>query len=143
MLISQKYLSSSLCMESKVRMIQKLLFLGLFAIVLVGCATSTRYVDYTDQRFPPKDKYYTENVYSQAQPLSASNPYYVIGTVSIEGFTSNGVNPESLTNQARSIARKRGADAIINAETQVFHYYGDALLRFKGELIVYAPAGSK
>ena len=75
------------------------------------------------------------------KPLAASNPYYVIGKVSIEGFASNGVSPESLTNQAKEIARKRGADAIINARTVVFRYYGgDALLRFKGELIVYAPA---
>jgi len=120
------------------------LFLGLVALVLVGCATSTRYVNYTDQRFPPKDPYYTVNVYSKAQPISVNNPYYVIGKVSIEGFASNGVSPETLTRQAKVIAQKRGADAIINAETEYFRYYGgDALLRFKGELIVYAPAASK
>ena len=75
------------------------------------------------------------------KPLVPVIPYYVIGKVSIEGFASNGVSPETLTNQAKEIARKRGADAIINARTEVFHYYdGDALLRFKGELIVYASA---
>ena len=120
------------------------LLLGLFVLVLAGCATSTRYVDYTDQRFPPKDALYAVNVYPESQALPASNPYYVIGKVSIEGFASNGVSPETLTNQAKEIARKRGADAIINARTVMFHYYGgDALLRFKGELIVYAPAASK
>lgn len=119
---------------------KRFLFLGLSVLILAGCATSTRYVNYTDQRFPAKDEFYTVNVYSQSQPLSASNPYFVIGKVSIEGFASNGVSPESLTNQAKLIARKRGADAIINAETQVFRYYGGgSLLRFKGELIVYAP----
>jgi hypothetical protein len=122
---------------------KQILLLGLCLLVLAGCATSTRYINYTDQRFPPKDQYYVVNVYSQAQPIPASNPYYVIGKVSVEGFASNGVNPEGLTNQAKAIARKRGADAIINATTEVFHYYGDALLRFKGELIVYAPAASK
>lgn len=119
---------------------KKVLLLGLFILVLAGCATSTRYVNYTVQRFPPKDELYTVNVYPASQALGAGNPYYVIGSVSIEGFASNGVSPESLTNQAKEIARKRGADAIINAGTAAFHYYdGDALLRFKGELIVYFP----
>ena len=122
----------------------KILCLGLFVLVLAGCATSTRYVSYTAQRFPPKDKSYAVNVYPESQALSAGNPYYVIGKVSIEGFVSDGVSPASLTNQAKEIARKRGADAIINARTVAFHYYdGDALLRFKGELIVYASAATK
>jgi len=117
------------------------LLLGFVVLVIAGCATSTRYVSYTPQRFSPKDALYAVNVYSQAQPLTASNPYYVIGKVSVEGFASNGVSPETLTNQAKKIARKRGADAIINAGTEAYRYYGgDALLRFKGELIVFAPA---
>ena len=44
------------------------------------------------------------------------------------------------------IARQKGADAIINAKTeaiQYYGYYGDELLKFKGELIVYAPAVTK
>jgi hypothetical protein len=128
-------------MESKgYFMLRKMLLLGLIVLGLAGCATSTRYVNYTDQRFPPKDAFYAVNVYPESQALGSANPYYVIGKVSIEGFASNGVSPESLTNQAKEIARKRGADAIINARTEVFRYYdGDALLRFKGELIVYTP----
>jgi hypothetical protein len=129
-------------MENKVDFMQKrILFLGLFVLILAGCATSTRYVNYTTEQFPPKDPLYNVNVYPQSQALPASNPYYVIGQVSIEGFASNGVSPEVLTSQAREIARRRGADAIINARTMAFRYYdGDALLRFKGELIVYTPA---
>lgn len=118
---------------------KKILLLGLLALVLAGCAVSTRYVNYTDQRFPAKDEFSTINIYSAAQPQGAANPYYVIGNVSIEGFASNGVTPESLTHEAKTIARKKGADAIINARTEVLRYYGDQLLRFKGELIVYAP----
>lgn len=122
----------------------KMLLLGLFVLVLAGCATSSRYDNYTDQRYPPKDEYFAVNVYPETQPIGASNPYFVIGKVSIEGFASNGVTPGTLTNQAKEIARKRGADAIINARTEVFHYYyGDQLLRFKGELIVYASAVNK
>ncbi len=121
-------------------MLKKVLLLGLIILGLAGCATSTSYVNYTTQRFPPKDEFYTVNVYSQSQALGAGRPYYVIGKVSIEGFAGNGVNPGSLTNQAKEIARKRGADAIINARTEEFrYYYGDVLLRFKGELIVYVP----
>jgi hypothetical protein len=128
-------------MENKGRsMLKKMLLLGLVVLGLAGCATSTRYVNYTDQWFPPKDKFYTINVYPDAQALAVSNPYYVIGKVSIEGYASNGVSPETLTNQAKEIARKRGADAIINVKTVAFrYYYGDALLRFTGELVVYAP----
>jgi len=124
-------------------MLRKVLLLGLIVLGLAGCATSTRYDSYTYQRFPPKDEFYAVNVYPESQALGAGNPYYVIGKVSIEGFASNGVNPGSLANQAKVIARKRGADAVINAKTEVFHYYGDALLRFKGELIVYASAATK
>jgi len=122
-----------------VSMKKSMLLIGLLALGLMGCATSTRYVNYTDQHFPPKDEFFTVNVYSQAQPLGSANPYYVIGKVSVEGFASSGVSPESLSSQAKKIARKRGADAIINAQTEIFHYYGgEALLRFKGELIVYS-----
>jgi len=123
---------------------KNVLLLGLLMLVVAGCATSSRYVSYTTERFPAKDEIYTVNVYPSSQALDARNPYYVIGNVSIEGFVSNGVSPETLTNQAKEIARKRGADAIINARTEAFHYYGgDALLRFKGELIVYSPAVTK
>jgi len=122
----------------------KLLVLGLSVLILAGCATSTRYVSYTPQRFPPKDVLYPINVYPMSQALPTTNPYYVIGKVSIEGFASSGVNPVSLTNQAKELAQKRGADAIINAGTEVYQYYnGDELLRFKGELIVFAPTASK
>jgi hypothetical protein len=121
----------------------KILILGLCVLVMAGCATSTRYVNYTDQRFPPKDPYYTVNIFPETQVLSASNPYYVIGKVSIEGYASDGVSPETLANQARSIARKRGADAIINSRTEIIRYWRDAVLRFKGELIVYAPVATK
>lgn len=121
----------------------RMLLLGLIALGLAGCATSTRYDNYTDQRFPPKDAYYNVNVYPDSQAVPAANPYYVIGKVSIEGFAGNGVSPELLANQARKIARKRGADAIINSRTEIIRYWRDELLRFRGELIVYAPAGTK
>ena len=129
-------------MASKEEFMQlRTLFLGLSILLFAGCATSSYYVNYTNQRFPAKDKFYEVAVYPQSQTLSAANPYYVIGKLAIEGFASNGVSPETLTRQAKVIARKRGADAVINASTEIFHYYGgDALLRFKAELIVYAPA---
>ncbi|MBF0571963.1 MAG: hypothetical protein HQL12_08865 [Candidatus Omnitrophica bacterium] len=121
----------------------KILLLGIVALILAGCATSTRYVDYTNQRFPPKDQYFSMNVYPETQTLPVANPYYVIGKVSIEGYASDGVTPETLTNQARSIARKRGADAIINSRTEIIRYWRDSILRFRGELIVYAPVVTK
>jgi len=121
----------------------KMPLLVLTLIALAGCATSTRLVNYTVERFPPKDVSYTEDVYSQAQPLKTDKSYYVIGSVSIEGFASNGVSPTTLTRQAQDQARRKGADAIINAATQVIRYWGgDALLRFKGDLIVYAPSAA-
>lgn len=103
----------------------RMLLLGLIALGLAGCATSTRYDNYTDQRFPPKDAYYNVNVYPDSQAVPAANPYYVIGKVSIEGFAGNGVSPELLANQARKIARKRGADAIINSRTEIIRYWRD------------------
>ena len=69
-----------------------------------------------------------------------------------------------LTEQAKQIARNKGADAIINANTQIvpyggayvvpgrfgyYHYhpasyipYGDTFLKFTGELIVFTPASA-
>ena len=41
----------------------KILLLGFVGLILVGCATSTRYVNYTDQRFPFKDQYFSVNIY--------------------------------------------------------------------------------
>ena len=116
----------------------KVLFLGLSALILAGCATSTSYIHYTTKQFPPKDINYTENIYPATQALPAGNPYYVIGRVSVEGYASDGVSPESLANKARIMAQKRGADAIINASTVIYRIYSDELLRFKGELIVYS-----
>ena len=112
---------------------------GMAVLLLAGCATSTSYINYTNQQFPAKDRSYAVNVYSKSHPLGLAKPYYVIGEISVEGFASNGVNPGGLTGQAQDIARKRGADAIIDAETKIFHYYGDNLLRFTGELIVFSP----
>jgi len=115
--------------------------LGLFVLVLTGCATSTRYISYTHQQYPPKDKVYAVNIYPASQALAVSNPYYVIGKVSVEGFASSGISPETLTNQVKEIARRKGADAIINSATEIFPCYGgDELLRFKGELIVYSSS---
>ncbi len=117
---------------------KRILAISMSAVLLAGCATSTRYVGYSYDQFTPKDKAYVVSVYPSSQTSNVSKPYFVIGKVSIEGFAGNGVNPENLMAQARVLARKKGADAIINAETQVYHYYyGDALLRFTGELIVY------
>ncbi len=129
--------------QPEVAMKMKILLLGFVALILAGCATSTRYVDYTDQRFPPKDQYFAVNVYPETQAIPAANPYYVIGKVSIEGYASDGVTPETLANQARRMARKRGADAIINSRTEIIRYWHDALLRFRGELIVYGPPATK
>jgi len=121
----------------------RMLLLGLIVLGVAGCATSSRYDNYTDQRFPPKDPYYNVNVYPETQAIPATNPYYVIGKVSIEGFASSGVSPQLLASQAQKIARKRGADAIINSRTEIIRYWRDELLRFRGELIVYAPAPAK
>ncbi|MDE1920862.1 MAG: hypothetical protein KGI24_05370 [Candidatus Omnitrophica bacterium] len=117
----------------------KLLILGLAFLVLAGCATSSSYVSYTYQQFAPKDKYYTVDVYPASQTMGTVRPYYVIGKVSVEGFASDGATPAMLTSQAQKIARHKGADAIINAKTMSYryYYYGDALLRFTGQLIVY------
>jgi hypothetical protein len=119
---------------------KKILSMGLMVLFLAGCATSTSYVNYTYHTFPPKDPGFAVNVYPVNQSPGAGKPYYVIGKISIEGFAGNGVSPEKLTNQAILIARKRGADAIINSKTAMFRYYdGDALLRFTGDLIIYSP----
>jgi hypothetical protein len=122
-------------------MFKRTFVVGLILLGLAGCATSTRYVSYTYENFPAKSDVTNIDVYPPSQALGTSHPYYVIGKVSVEGFASNGVTPGSLTHQAQQIARRKGADAIINAQTQAMRYIysGDSLLRFTGELIVYTP----
>ena len=138
---------------------KRILMLLWVALSLAGCATSVRYVNYTGQTFTPKDKYYFITVYV-AQPPSTAPVFTVIGRVEVSGLASNGISPESLMDQAKIIARKKGADAIINARTDVaefggvyafserryYHYrateyapYSDERLTFRGDLIVFVP----
>jgi hypothetical protein len=140
---------------------KKLFLLFLALLTLAGCTTIVKYVDYTDRKFPPKQKYYFISVYG-AQPPAAVAPFQVIGRVEISGLISDGVNADALTDQAKRIARARGADAIINAKIEKMSYnevevipghYGrryyhpaeyysrsNMLLTFRGELIVFVPA---
>ncbi len=143
-------------MENKT--MKKTILFVLAALILAGCATSVRYVRYTDEKLPPKPKYYFITVYD-AQPPTTNAAYRIIGKVEISGYTNAGVTPEMLLDQAKAIAVKKGADAIINARTQAFdysgvdvspgyfhhhfyrppayYYYTNTLLTFSGELIVF------
>ena len=138
-------------------------FLLLLVVVLsaAGCAVNTRYVSYTDQQFPQKGKYYFISIYPESQALSFTQPYRVIGRVEVSGHASEGVNSDTLADEARSIARSKGADAIINARTEAASYggvdmipgrcgyrhcrppeyipYNDTILRFRGELATFLP----
>src|ERR1041385_5722441 len=102
----------------------RIFLLFLIVLSLAGCAMHTKYVPYTDQRFIPKPKYYFVTVYSNAQRPPATEPYTVIGRVEVSGYISDGVNADTLTDQAKAIARKRGADAIINAKSEAVQYNG-------------------
>lgn len=105
----------------------KIQIFSLFVVglILAGCATTVQYFPYTAEKFPPKPRDYFIPIYPLAQqrPVT-SQPYVVIGKIDISGKVSNGVTPETLSNQAKMIARKRGADAIINAKTEHLHYNG-------------------
>ena len=131
----------------------------LAAVFLAGCATSVRYISYTHEKVPPKSKYYYVNVYSVSQKMSASQEYRIIGKLDVKGYANDGVTPDMLLEQAKDTARRKGADAIINAETKTlqytstyvtpghygyYHYhpaiympYQNTLLEFTGELVVY------
>ena len=87
----------------------------------------------------------------------------MIGRVETEGLVGEGVNSDTLADEARAIARAKGADAIINVRTEGATVGGtdvipghcgyrhcrpteyvshvDTLLRFRGELIAFSPAG--
>ena len=115
------------------------ILLGFFLLVLAGCATSTRYVSYTPERYMAKAPSLAVNVYPGAPAISPGHSYYIIGQASVEGFAGSGVTSARLTEEAKSIARAKGADAIINAKTVEYRYYsGDILLRFTGDLMVEA-----
>jgi hypothetical protein len=138
----------------------KKIFLTVFvALSLAGCATSVRYISYTQEKLSPKSKYYYMNVYSVNQKVPESQVYRIIGKVEVKGNVSNGVTPDMLLEQAKNTARKKGADAIINVETKTmtntsmyvtpghygyYHYhpatyvpYQNTFLDFTGELVVY------
>jgi hypothetical protein len=103
---------------------KRILPIVIAAVFLAGCATSSRYFAYTQQHFPPKPGTYYMDIYSAAQRLPATQAYRVIGKVEVQGYASDGVTPDGLLEEAKSIARKKGADAIINAATQGMNYQG-------------------
>ena len=141
---------------------KKLFLILLIGMTLAGCATTASYMSYTNQRLPPKLKDYVVQVYTTFQHLPSTASYRVIGRVEVQGYASDGVNPLMLSKQAQSIAKKKGADAIINADTQIKPYggtyvvpghfgfydyhptqyipYGATFLFFTGELIVFTTA---
>ncbi|MBF0504307.1 MAG: hypothetical protein HQL14_04295 [Candidatus Omnitrophica bacterium] len=100
----------------------KKILLLLLVLGLAGCATSVRYVSYTQQKFRPKPRDYFIVTYSNTQPPPATPTYTVIGRLEISGHASDGVSSNTLTDQSQAIARQKGADAIINAETQALNY---------------------
>jgi hypothetical protein len=93
-------------------------------LALAGCATTVRYFPYTSQKLPPKPSDYPVMIFAQGQHPTASQSYVVIGKVNVSGHVSDGLTPDDLMNKARAIARKKGADGIINVKTQNFDYKG-------------------
>ena len=140
---------------------KRLFLLFLIVLVLAGCAVNTRYVSYTGEQLPAKAKYYFISIYPEAQPPVLTQPYRLIGRVETQGLVGDGVNEDTLADEARAIARAKGADAIINVRTEsdavggtdvIPGYCGryrchpttyvsrmDTLLRFRGELIAFTP----
>ena len=137
---------------------KKILLNILLVLALSGCATTVRYTSYTNQKSPAKPRDYFVNIYSGSVQLPASRSYRVIGKLEIQGNASDGANPQMLLEQAKSIARKKGADAIINVDQQIspyvgtyiipghrgyYHYhrtkfipYQDTFLKFIGDLVI-------
>lgn len=101
---------------------KKLAAVSMFLLFLAGCATSARYVPYTAQKFLPKDKYAAIAIYPPQQ--APARPYQVIGRVEVSGDMNDGANQDMLNDRAQAIARKKGADAIINGLTEVREYTG-------------------
>jgi|GEM_PF-1196265 len=96
----------------------------LTVFLLAGCATTVKYLPYTKEKFPVKSPYYFVTVYPDTQHPPAGQIYSVIGKVEISGHLNDGVTQEDLVEQAKAIARKKGADAIINTKTQELNYNG-------------------
>ena len=103
---------------------KKLCVLLLMLFVFSGCATTVKYYPYTEKSFPSKSKEYSVVLYTDSQRPSAAELYWVIGKVEVSGHVNDGVTHETLTNRAKGIARKKGADAIINVKTQSINYEG-------------------
>jgi hypothetical protein len=143
---------------------KKIILILLVVLSLAGCAISTRYMSYTKQRSPAKPKDYSITVYPASQRPPASQLYRVIGKVEVQGYASDRVSLDTLTQEAKNIAREQGADAIINAdrltksyngpfvvpgyygdyhEPVVYARNGDTFLKFTGELIIFTSASTK
>jgi hypothetical protein len=103
---------------------KKLILLFLIILSASGCAVQSRYVRYTDQEFISKPKYHTVGVYPESLRPPASERYTVIGRVETSGYLSDGITQDDLTDKAKDIARKKGADAIINVRVERVEYKG-------------------
>lgn len=104
--------------------IKRLLAAVLLVVFLTGCVTTARYTSYTGEKFPAKKRHYFITVYWDDQLPSTLQRYTVIGKVEIAGHVSDGVSFDMLMDQAKTMARKRGADAIIHAATEQARYKG-------------------
>ncbi|MDE1920886.1 MAG: hypothetical protein KGJ09_02590 [Candidatus Omnitrophica bacterium] len=144
---------------------KKISLVILTVLSLAGCATSLRYFSYTNHSYPPKPENYFIPVYSPSHKLPVSPPYQVIGKVDIQGDAANDVTPGLLSQEAVRVARKKGADAVIDAVTRAVPYMGtyvvpgyygwyyyhpttyvpyeSTLLEFTGNLVVFEHSGQK
>ncbi|MEI6438409.1 MAG: hypothetical protein WCO69_06655 [Candidatus Omnitrophota bacterium] len=140
---------------------KKVWWIFLVIVSLAGCAVNTRYVSYTGERLPEKGRYYFVSIYPEGQLPKTAQAYRLIGKVELTGRFSENISSDLLADEARNVARAKGADAIINASSQSVvydglelipgrcgrHYcrpdeyipYRDTMLTFRGELAVFTP----
>ena len=90
-------------------------------ITIVGC-TSSRYISYTTQTFPPKPSSYKVPFYNGRPYLGRK--YKIIGELYVSGDTQSFAGWNDIYNKARAEARKRGADAVIDVKTDYQEYSG-------------------
>lgn len=94
----------------------------IICVLLMSSCASAGYRSYTSATYSPKPNSYDVPLYKD-NPFIGKN-YITIGAVTIRTSTGDFGNWDTVKSKVKSIARKKGADAIINVRAQARGYTG-------------------
>ncbi len=94
---------------------KQLIVVSLLLCCFLSACTTANYYSHISETFPPKSRKYVMPIYEGTPDLG--KPYKIIGNFEVQGNTDNCASWNDVLNKAKGLARKKGADAIVNMKT--------------------------